>query len=54
MRDDDLREAADGPTDSSQSEAEQVSRRKALGRFAAYTAPVTLALLASAEHASAS
>lgn len=37
-----------------QPEGKSVSRRKAFGRFAGYTAPAMLALLASVEHAAAS
>jgi hypothetical protein len=37
-----------------QSDQTGVSRRKALGRMVAYTAPVMLALLASKQHAAAS
>lgn len=37
-----------------QPEDKGVSRRKVFGRFAGYTAPAMLALLASVEHAAAS
>jgi hypothetical protein len=43
----------DQPADHAEAETD-VSRREALGRFARYTAPVMLALLASAQTASAS
>jgi hypothetical protein len=46
---DDERGAADQPADPTQSGTNEVSRRKALGRLVAYTAPAMLALLVSEE-----
>ncbi len=43
----------DGPPEQPQ-EAEDIKRRKALGQFANYTAPATLAMLLSTRVASAS
>ena len=43
----------DGPPDQPQ-KAEDIKRRKALGQFANYTAPATLAMLLSTRVASAS
>ena len=49
-----VRDAADTPAVSTQSDDSGLSRRKALGRMVAYTAPVMLALLVSERHAAAS
>ncbi len=51
MRDDDVQVPDGEPT---QSDAEALSRRKALGRMVAYTAPAMLVLLTSKAHASPS
>src|ERR1700733_152847 len=47
------RDVADRPVDQNQSDAMDVSRRKALGRLGAYTAPAMLALLLSEPAAAA-
>jgi Chaperone of endosialidase len=47
------RDVADRPVDQKQSNAMDVSRRKALGRLGAYTAPAMLALLLSEPAAAA-
>jgi hypothetical protein len=47
------RDVADRPVDQNQSNAMDVSRRKALGRLGAYTAPAMLALLLSEPAAAA-
>ena len=51
-------EAADGsdgqPTEENNSEAVGVSRREALGRFGAYTAPALLAMLVAEKAVAAS
>ena len=44
----------DRPADQNQSNAADISRRKAFGRFAKYTAPAMLALLLSEQSACAS
>jgi hypothetical protein len=48
------RDVADTPPVSTQSDQTRVSRRKALARMVAYTAPIMLALLVSEQHATAS
>ena len=45
---------ADTPAGQAQSDDSGLSRRKALGRMVAYTAPVMLALLTSEAHATSS
>jgi hypothetical protein len=49
-----VRDAADTPAVPTQSDDSGLSRRKALGRMVAYTAPVMLALLVSEECAAVS
>lgn len=51
MSADDIRETADRATERNKTDQTGISRRKALGRMVAYTAPVMLALLASEAHA---
>lgn len=46
--------AAEQPVGTAEAGSDNLSRRKALGRMVAYTAPVMLALLASENHAAAS
>ena len=48
------REASAAAAERGQSDNEQISRRNALGRMAAYTAPVMLALLVSEPSAAGS
>jgi hypothetical protein len=54
MSTDNQHASAEEPADQTQSEAKNVSRRKALGRFVGYTAPAMLAMLMSAKAAAAS
>lgn len=54
MRDDNVRGPDAVAGEPAASDTEALSRRKALGRMVAYTAPVMLALLISERHAAAS
>ncbi len=54
MSSDEGRDAADTPAVPTQSDDSGLSRRKALGRMVAYTAPVMLALLVSKPSAAGS
>jgi hypothetical protein len=53
MNNDPEHDREDGPPDHPQ-KAEDIKRRKALGQFANYMAPATLAMLVSTQVASAS